>query len=98
MNVIQATDSGVVLRVRVQPRARTERLEGVHGDQLRIRLTAPPVEGAANAACLAFLAKLLGIRRAQLRIQAGAKSRDKLVHISGLSSAEVAAALGVTSS
>lgn len=95
MNVIQETDSGVLLRVRVQPRARAERLDGVHGGQLRIRLTAPPVGGAANAACLAFLAKCLGARRAQLRIQAGTKSRDKLVHISGLSSTEVASALGM---
>jgi uncharacterized protein YggU (UPF0235/DUF167 family) len=56
------------------------------------------VEGAANAACLAFLAKTLGISRAQLHLQAGGKSRDKLVHITGLTPAQVAAALGLVSS
>ena len=96
MKVMQATDSGVLLRVRVQPRASRDRLEGVHGDQLRIRLTAPPVDGAANAACIAFLAKSLGVRRSQVRIEAGEKSRDKRIHISGLTPAEVATALDVT--
>ena len=90
------TADGVLLRIRVQPRASRNRFEGVHGDQLRIRLTAPPVEGAANAACMAYLAKCLGIRRAQVRLAAGEKSRDKLIHITGLSLAEVAASLDVS--
>ena len=75
----------------MQPRASRNRLEGVHGDQLRIRLTAPPVDGAANAACIAFLAKSFGVHRAQVRIEAGAKSRDKLIHVTGLTPAEVVA-------
>ena len=95
MGAIQATDSGVLVRVRVQPRASVERLEGVHGDQLRLRVTAPPVDGAANTACIAFLAKILGVRRSQVRLQAGEKSRDKVFHIAGLTSAEVAAACGI---
>lgn len=95
---LQATDSGVLLRLRVQPRARVERLEGLHGDQLRLRLTAPPVSGAANAACIAFLAKKLGVNRSRVRIQAGEKSRDKLIHIAGLTPAAVAMALGMSHS
>lgn len=95
MPVIQATDSGVLLRLRIQPRARAERLEGVSGDRLRIRLTAPPVEGAANAACIALLAKTLGVRRSQVQIRAGTKSRDKLIHIEGITSEAAAAALGM---
>ena len=75
----------------MQPRASRNRLEGVHGDQLRIRLTAPPVDGAANAACIAFLAKSFGVHRAQVRIEAGTKSRDKLIHVTGLTPAEVVA-------
>lgn len=98
MEAIQATDAGVLIRIRVLPRASVERLEGMHGNQLRVRLTAPPVQGAANTACIAFLAKTLGVRRSQVRIQAGEKSRDKLVHISGLSPAQVAAALGIPAS
>jgi uncharacterized protein (TIGR00251 family) len=61
----------------------------VRGDQLRIRLTAPPVDGAANAACIAFLAKSLGVSRSQVRIEAGIKSRDKLIHVTGLTPDEM---------
>ena len=95
MGVLQLTSSGVLLRVRVQPRASVERLEGVQGDQLRLRLTAPPVDGAANAACLTVLAKTLGVSRARVRLHAGEKSRDKVVHIADMTLAEVARALGI---
>jgi uncharacterized protein (TIGR00251 family) len=95
MGVIQPTASGVLIRVRVQPRARAERLEGVIGNQLCLRVSAPPVDGAANAACLALLAKLLGVPRSRVRLQAGEKGRNKLVHIAGVTPAEVAAALGM---
>ena len=98
MAAITATASGTLLRLRVQPRASIERLEGLRDGYVRLRLTAPPVDGAANAACIAFLAKTLGISRTQLHLQAGVKSRDKLVHITGLTPAEVAAALGLVSS
>ena len=96
MPAMRTTETGVLIRVRVQPRASRDGLDGLQGDQLRIRLTAPPVEGAANAACIALLAKTLGIRRSQVHIQAGEKSRDKLVHIAGLTLGEVTAALGLT--
>ena len=71
-------------------------LEGVHGSQLRVRLTAPPVEGAANQACLAFIAKTLGVSRTQVRLHAGEKSRDKVVHVAGVTPLQVIAALGIT--
>jgi uncharacterized protein (TIGR00251 family) len=72
------------------------RLDGVHAEQLRLRLTAPPVDGAANAACIILLAQALGVRRAQVQLQAGEKSRQKLFRITGLTAAEVAAALGLS--
>ena len=53
MSIIQSADDGIFLRVRVQPRASAERVEGVQGDYLRMRLTASPVDGAANKACVA---------------------------------------------
>jgi uncharacterized protein (TIGR00251 family) len=96
MRVLQATDTGVLLRVRVQPRASREHLEGIHGDQLRLRLTAPPVAGAANTACIAFFAKTLGVNRAGVVIRAGAKSRDKLIHITGRTPEDVVTMLGLT--
>jgi uncharacterized protein len=98
LEAITATATGTLLRLRVQPRASSERLDGLRDGYVRLRLTAPPVDGAANAACLAFLAKILGVNRVQLRLQAGVKSRDKLVHITGLTPAQVATALGLGSS
>ena len=98
MEAITATPTGTLIRLRVQPRARIACLDGLRDGYVRLRLTAPPVEGAANAACIAFLAKTLGISCAQLHLQAGARSRDKLVHITGLTPAQVAAALGLVAS
>ena len=98
MEAITATATGTLLHLWVQPRASVERLDGQRDGYIRLRLTAPPVDGAANAACIAFLAKTLGISRAQLHLQAGVKSRDKLIHITGLAPAQVAAALGLVSS
>ncbi|HEY7489822.1 MAG TPA: DUF167 domain-containing protein [Candidatus Tectomicrobia bacterium] len=96
MGAIQQSTTGVLLQVRVQPRASVARVEGVQGERLRLRVTAPPLAGAANAACIALLAQALGIRRSQVHLQAGEKSRDKLFHITGLTAAEVAAVLGTT--
>lgn len=95
MAVIQAVDGGVLLRVRVQPRARAERIEGVHRDQLQVRLTAPPVEGAANAACVALLAKRLGVSRSRVHIRTGVKGRNKVLFIADLTPDQAAAALGI---
>ena len=82
----------------MQPRARLERLEGLRDGYVRLRVTAAPVDGAANIACIALLARTLGVNRSQVHLQAGVKSRDKLVRITGLTAAEVAAALGLVSS
>src|SRR2546422_8030576 len=79
----------VTLSLRVQPRASHNAVVGWTGDTLNIRLTAPPVEGAANAACVAFLADLLDLPQSQLEILTGARSRTKLVQITGLSQEEV---------
>src|SRR5947209_18267838 len=83
----------VTLSLRVQPRASRNAVVGWTGDTLNIRLTAPPVEGAANAACLAFLADLLDIPSAQLAILRGERSRQKVVRITGLTQDEVHARL-----
>lgn len=69
------------LAVRVQPRASRDRVAGVHGETLKIQLTAPPVEGAANAALVAFLAETLGVGRAAVRIVSGEHARQKVVEI-----------------
>ena len=85
--------SHVTLSLRVQPRAARNAVVGWTGDTLNIRLTAPPVAGEANAACLEFLADLLDLPQSQLEILRGERSRDKVVQITGLSEEEVYARL-----
>lgn len=69
--------------MRVQPRASRDEVAGRQGDAVRIRLQAPPVDGAANEALVAFLASHLGIARRQVRLVAGLSSRNKVVEIEG---------------
>jgi uncharacterized protein len=70
--------------VRVQPRASRTEVVGPHGDAVRIRLTAPPVDGAANEALIRFLAERLEVPRSAVRIEGGASSRSKVVAIDGI--------------
>ena len=81
------------LSVRVQPRASRNEVAGLVGDTLKIKLTAPPVEGEANDACLSFLAKLLDLAPSRLAIIQGDRSRTKLIRITGLTQEEVHARL-----
>jgi uncharacterized protein (TIGR00251 family) len=85
----------VTISLRVQPRASRNAVAGWTGDTLNIRLTAPPVEGAANAACLKFLADLLDLPQSQFEILRGERSRNKVIRITGLSQEEVYARLKV---
>jgi len=86
---INEAGGGITFAVRIVPRASKNEIVGVHGDALRIRLTAPPVEGRANKALVAFLAQRLGARRSQVEIVAGASSRCKIIRVIGLSGQEV---------
>jgi len=79
----------VTFPVQVVPRASKDEIAGIHGDALKVRLTAPPVEGRANEALIAFLAQRLGVRKSQVEIVAGATSRRKMVRVTGLSPQEV---------
>jgi len=86
---ITEAEGGVTFAVRVVPRASRNEIAGIHGDALKVRLTAPPVEGRANDALIAFLAKRLGVRKSQVEIVAGDTSRRKLIRVIGLSGQEV---------
>jgi uncharacterized protein len=90
---VGAHPEGAVLRVRVVPGASATGLAGELGGALRVRVAAPPVEGRANAALLAFLAGRLGLRPRDLRVEAGASGRDKLIVVRGRSPEQVDAAL-----
>ena len=80
--------SAVRIAVRVQPRASRSEVVGTHGDAIKIRVAAPPVDGAANKELIAFLSKRLGVAKSAVRIVKGAQGRDKLVEIEGLSEKE----------
>lgn len=82
-----------LLAVQVQPRASRNQLVAPSPDRLTLRLTAPPVEGAANAACCAFLAELLDLPRSRVVLARGETSRHKLLRIRNVDAAEVLARL-----
>ncbi|HLT05762.1 MAG TPA: DUF167 domain-containing protein [Pseudomonas sp.] len=71
----------LVLACHLQPKASKDEFAGLHGDRLKIRLTAPPVEGKANAHLLAFLAKAFGVPKSQVSLESGELNRQKRVRI-----------------
>lgn len=81
--------------VRLHPRARMNAITGELGDALKLSLTAPPVGGKANEACIEFFAKLLKVPRSSVSIAAGQTSRNKVIRIVGLSAKEIRDRLGV---
>ncbi len=78
---------GVEIDVLVQPRASRTRAMGEHDGRLKVQVTAPPVEGEANAALVAYLAGALGVRRADVTLVRGEAGRRKTVRIAGMSAA-----------
>ncbi len=82
----------MLISVKVIPRSRKDSVEwvkGEEGERLKVRLTAPPVNGVANEALVALLAERLGVSKRQVVIVRGATSRQKVVEVVGLSSADV---------
>ena len=73
----------------MHPRARKNAITGVVGDAIKIALTAPPVEGRANEACVKFLSEFLNVPRSSVTIAAGESSRQKLIRIAGMTAAQV---------
>jgi len=88
MKPYAAVESGVRLALRLTPRAAKNGVDGIVQDAdgrplLKLRLVAPPVEGAANQALIAFLAKSLSLRKADISIRSGETSRIKILHLAG---------------
>jgi uncharacterized protein (TIGR00251 family) len=81
---LAAREGGIRLSVHVQPRAATSAVAGMHGDAIKIRLTAAPVDGAANEALTKFLAEALAVPARAVRIVGGAQSRSKVVEVDGV--------------
>jgi hypothetical protein len=88
---VRDAGGGVTLRVRVQPRASRDGIVGERDGALAVRLTAPPVDGAANAALSRLLARALGVPPGAVTVLRGATGRDKLVRVEGIAAANVRA-------
>jgi hypothetical protein len=93
MTWLVADDQGVTLRLHIQPGAKKTEVAGLHGEALKIRLAAPPVDGKANACLIAFLANQLGVAKASITLMSGDTSRVKRVRINGVGAALVREAL-----
>lgn len=86
---VRDTPSGVTFAVKIHPRAKKNAITGELGDALKVALTAPPVDGKANDACIEFFANLLKVPRSSVTIASGQTSRNKVIRVTGLSAAEV---------
>jgi uncharacterized protein (TIGR00251 family) len=80
-----------MLLIHAQPGAKKSELAGVHGDRLKVRVAAPPVDGKANAALMAFLGKLFHVPKSQIELVAGESNRQKSVLLLGISAEHVIA-------
>jgi uncharacterized protein len=88
MAAIKNSPTGVTFAVKVHPRAQKNAITSQTGDALKVALTAPPVDGKANEACIDFFAKLLNVPRSSVTIAAGQTSRNKVIRVVGLSPEE----------
>jgi len=95
---LRAASDGAVLHVHVVPGAARAGVAGLHGDALRVRIAAPPVEGAANRELLRLLARLLGVRPGDLELEGGVHGREKRVRVRGLPAETVRERLGAVPS
>lgn len=86
---VEQTADGVRFSVKVQPKARRNAIVGELGDTLKIALTAPPVDGRANEACIEFFAEILRVARSAVSIASGQTSRNKVIRVTGITAAQV---------
>jgi uncharacterized protein len=91
---IRDLERGATFAVKVHPRAKKDGITGEIGDALKLALTAPPIEGRANEACIEFFAKLLKVPRSSVSIAAGQNNRNKVIRVAGVSAGEVRKRLG----
>jgi hypothetical protein len=92
--MIRDTAAGVTFVVKVQPRAKKNAIVGKVGEAFKLALTAPPVDGRANAACIKFFANVLKVPRLSVTIASGETSRRKIIRVGGLSAEDLRRRLG----
>ncbi|MEI6166554.1 MAG: DUF167 domain-containing protein [bacterium] len=95
MSWITDSKSGVIIQVHASPRASKTQIQGLHGDAVKIRLQAPPVDGKANETLIEFLAKTLGIPQRQITLISGQTSRQKRLNLQGITANQVGISLGI---
>ncbi len=88
--LLTETAEGVAVRLHLQPRASRTGICGIHGDELKVSVTSPPVDDAANRLCIEFFAKVFKLPKSAVSIISGQKSRHKRLHISGSTLKEAA--------
>ncbi len=86
---VHETSLGVTFAIKVHPRAKKNAIAGELGDALKVSLTAPPIDGKANEACIEFFANLLKVPRSSVTIAAGQTGRKKVIRVIGLTAVEV---------
>ncbi len=95
MTMIAAIPGGVELSLHIQPRSGRTEIAGPHGDALKIRLAAPPVDGEANEELIRFLARTLGVPKSAVTLVSGATGRRKRVRVEGVGIAQASHLLGL---
>lgn len=93
MPYLARTENGTSIKVFLAPRSSVTRIIGLHGDELKIAVCAPPVEGAANESLIKFLSKLLKVSKSSFEISSGEHSRHKVIQVRGLAPEAIAQAL-----
>lgn len=93
---LQESGGSVTFAVRVHPRAKKNAITGEVGDALKVFLTAPPIDGKANAACIEFFAKLLKVPRSSVTIASGQTSRRKVIRVAELSAGEIGKRIAIS--
>lgn len=82
--VIRELSDGIAVSVKVQPRASRNQIIGQTGESIKVHLNAPPVDGAANAACIELFSDILKLPKSSIHLLSGHKSRNKIIKIEGL--------------
>ena len=90
----QAANGGITLTLHIQPGAKKTEFAGQHGDALKIRLAAPPVDGKANEALIKFIADTLGLAKSAVHLKSGQTSRRKVLEVLGASATTIAKLAG----
>ena len=92
---VRELEDGLEIMIHAQPRASRSEVVGLHGDALKVRLAAPPVDGAANAELIRVMAKVLGVPKSSVEVTHGHSGRSKVVRVAGLAVEDARRRLGL---